>query len=128
MSNHIYKAAIQTPKISASGNFLHCSNLLYGQKWNAGGFAPQYVEIDLQGEYNIGSIRLHIEQLPDGETEHHVTAGIDGNPTWVIAHFYGHTSHGQVLFASFYPVKARYIRVTTRKSPSWVCWQSIVIE
>src|ERR1700745_3444062 len=40
--------------------------------WNAGGAAPQWIQVDLGADYRLGKIRLLTEQVPDGITTHAV--------------------------------------------------------
>jgi len=97
--------------------------------WSSGADAPQWLEIDLGGLYDIGSLRLTIDQWPDGETLHEIwVVGEDGKLRKV-AELQGWTSNGQVL--EWKPpaplTRVRVLRIVTTLSPSWVAWEEIEV-
>ena len=65
-------------------------------------------------------------QSPVGNTTHKLTAGSLSNPLNVIATLSGLTQNSQWLEWSGSTV-ARYIRITTTVSPSWVSWWEIEV-
>jgi hypothetical protein len=99
--------------------------------WNAGHFAPQWIEIDLQTVAPIERIRLLTAQAPlTGFTDHRVYGrGPNGDAT-LLHEFAGVTVEGQVLDYSP-PVPwtgIRFIRVETVQSPAWVAWREIEVH
>jgi len=96
------------------------------KQWVSGGYAPQWVEIDLGTTENLAYIKLIVSQAPFGPTIHNVFAGTEPAPTALLAQFSGNTLQGQQLQA-WLNVNARYVRVQTTSSPSWVAWQNIII-
>lgn len=98
--------------------------------WNAGAFAPQWIEIDLGSAYVISAIRLHITQDPAGNTIHRLGGMVEKGSPMNLHKFSGKTQEGQVL--EFTPaagkVILRLLRVETVESPSWVAWKEIEIE
>ena len=47
--------------------------------WGAGAFAPQWIEINLEGYYTITKIKLTPSQSPSGDTVHRILGrGVDG--------------------------------------------------
>jgi len=112
---------------NASSN-KHCSDvneLLRGGSWNAGDWPrpdhSYYVEYDLGTSMTIVRIDATVNQLPDGDTSHFVKCGNNPAPTIVLGQSHGHTSSGQLLSFPMLPnTQARYIRIETTKSPSWV--------
>jgi hypothetical protein len=99
------------------------------QRWSSGADAPQWMEIDLGGLFDIGSLRLTVDQWPDGETLHEIwVAGEDGKLRKV-AELQGWTSNGQVLeWTPTAPLRGvRVLRIVTTQSPSWVAWDEIEV-
>jgi hypothetical protein len=99
------------------------------QWWGAGAFPPQWVQIDLEAPATIASIRLVITQYPAGKTIHQVWVGPTADQLYLLHTFEDFTIDAQVL--TFKPENTienvRFIRVITRKSPSWVGWQEIEV-
>jgi hypothetical protein len=99
--------------------------------WNAGEYAPQWIEVDLGSPRSIEGISLLTAQSPKGETTHRVLAkAAPGEPYRVLHTFTGVTTDGQWL--SYSPSTpwqgVRFLRVETIESPSWVAWREIRIQ
>jgi hypothetical protein len=97
--------------------------------WSSGTDAPQWLEIELGGLYDIASLRLTTNQWPDGETIHEIwVVGQDGKLR-KLAELEGWTSNGQVL--EWKPdeplIDIRVLRIVTTISPSWVAWEEIEV-
>ena len=99
--------------------------------WNAGAFAPQWIEVDLNSPGSIEGISLLTAQSPKGETVHRVLgrAGPD-EPYRLLNEFTGFTRDGQWLtYSPPTPWKdVRFLRIETTESPSWVAWREIRIQ
>jgi hypothetical protein len=95
-------------------------------QWGAGGSPPQWIEIDLGTVRTIQEIDLLVGQFPEGDTHHRLLlAGADGVFA-LVAEFQGFTAQGDALsFVPAAPVDARFVRVETVSSPSWVAWPEI---
>jgi hypothetical protein len=95
--------------------------------WNAGQFAPQWVEIDLGTPFAIAAIRLGVAQTPGGDTVHAVLGGPPEGPYRELHVFRGRTTDNELLeYVPPMPWEGiRYLRVETRGSPSWVAWREI---
>lgn len=97
--------------------------------WGAGDFAPQWIQLDLGKPSRIGLIRLVITQSPAGETLHQVWVGQTIDQQYLLHTFEGYTVDSQVLEFQPAPLleNVRFIRVVTKKSPSWVGWKEIEV-
>lgn len=100
-----------------------------GDQWSAGDFPVQWIEIDLGNLQAVRLIRLHITQSPAGNTVHQIWMGADPGVLTQVKEFRGLTDEDLVLeWSPDIPgVYARYIRVVTRESPSWVGWNEIEV-
>jgi hypothetical protein len=100
----------------------------YSTQWGSGNYAPQWIEVDLGAEYDIGRIKLYVAQYPEGNTEHTLEAKSESG-TWQLLHsFTQNTSEGDVLdYQDTGTNSYRYIRITTTNSPSWVSWKEIEV-
>jgi hypothetical protein len=100
--------------------------------WNAGGFAPQWIEIDLGAPAIVREVRLRVGQWPPtGETVHAVLArgpGTDGQE-YLFHGFEGTTTDNTWISAKPndpWP-GIQFIRVFTLDSPSWVSWFEVEV-
>ncbi|MGQ0849200.1 MAG: discoidin domain-containing protein [Actinomycetota bacterium] len=95
--------------------------------WSAGDDAPQWVEIDLGAERPLRAIRLLVAQHPVGLTTHVVTVRGEKGPAREVANFTQTSADGDWLEISWDDPQtdARYVRVETLHSPSWVAWREI---
>ncbi|MFH2101860.1 MAG: cellulase family glycosylhydrolase [Chloroflexota bacterium] len=97
--------------------------------WGAGAGPTQWIEIDLGEPSAIRLIRLVASQSPPGETLHQLWVGPAIEELYLLHTFEGPTADNQVLeFSSETPLEGvRYVRVVTRRSPSWVSWREIEV-
>jgi hypothetical protein len=99
--------------------------------WGAGARPPQWIEIDLGENYVIREVQLLISQSPAGRTIHQVLArGVATGDEYLLVHtFDGVTSDSQSLIFELPEVLrgARYIRIETTYTPSWVGWREIKV-
>jgi hypothetical protein len=99
--------------------------------WNAGGYPPQWVEIDLGSAAIVHHIDVVPEQKPAGHTEHRVTgAAPDGQPR-VLGTLSGDTqagSHYTLNVGDEAGRNVRKVRIDTTETPSsWVAWHEIEV-
>jgi HEAT repeat protein len=105
-----------------------------GTLWNAGTYAPQWLEADLGASRQLASLVLRISQLPAGETTHEVWVsqypiGEDRTRAKLAHTFQGNTDDNQQLKHDFAKgLTARYIQVRTTQSPSWVAWVEVEVR
>ena len=64
--------------------------------WGAGGPAPQWIEVDLEGLYSISRIRV-INQGPTGQAVYHVMGRGPGHQNQLLHVFDGHKTENQSL-------------------------------
>jgi len=95
--------------------------------WNSGYHPIQYITIDLGAEHPISALCLTVDQSPDGYTKHLISFSTDGIDWPIVDNIYSVTSAHQVLTRTYTDESARYIRVTTIDSPSWVAWYEIAV-
>lgn len=98
--------------------------------WNAGWFAPAWIEIDLGAPATITGVRLLVAQSPAGETIHEIVGISPAGIERPIAEFRGVTRDGDLLTQSLTTpaLDIQVVRVTTLVSPSWVAWREIEID
>jgi hypothetical protein len=119
-----------TASASADGASGNAVDGLMANRWGAGGYPPQWIDVDLGSAVSVGRVRLFINQFPDGSTTHRVYGRASTVDPWVLLHeFNGFTVDGQVL--EHQPGTAwtnvRHVRVETNASPSWVSWKEIEV-
>ena len=97
--------------------------------WNSGSFAPQYVQLQLQGPSTITAVALLVAQLPDGATHHQLFVGPSANPTTLASDMNGITNAGQWINITFNPplTNVQYLRLSTISSPSFVAWLKFLV-
>jgi hypothetical protein len=101
---------------------------LMANVWNAGGYPPQWIEIDLGGPVSIALVRLFVSQYPNGPTTHRIYGrATNGDPWQLLTDISGVTVDNQVLeYAPPSPwTNIRYVQVSTTVSPSWVSWKEV---
>jgi hypothetical protein len=94
--------------------------------WGAS-YAPAWIEIDLGRPVSIHRIQLVAAQSPAGPTTHVVLGRVADGSWHMLALLHGTTRDGQVLDVSLPRASkpVRFVRVVTRRSPSWVAWKEI---
>lgn len=109
------------PQLAVDGSFW--------SYWNSGGFAPQWLEVDLGEARSVREVALSVTQLPDSHTVHRLYGGADSAGDYVLLHeFAGFTSDLETLrFTTATPVELRFIRVETVSSASWVGWREVSV-
>jgi len=101
-----------------------------GTQWGAGDGPVQWIEIDLEGSYNVTEIRLLVAQYPAGSTTHRVQVRSSSSDAYqTIYEFIGSTNDNEWL--EFTPEmlleNVSQIRIQTIASPSWVAWKEIQV-
>lgn len=101
-----------------------------GTQWGSGADAPQWIEIDLEGAYDVSEINLLVAQWPEGPTHHRILIHASGVAGFTAVHeFQGSTKEGDRLsFAPVTPIpNVEIIRVESISSPSWIAWAEIQV-
>jgi hypothetical protein len=94
--------------------------------WNAGGFAPHSVTFDFGVVTSFRAVTLIPEMTPSGAVEHVIELSDDGK-RFAVAH------RIQAPLSSGVPQtlrlprteRARFVRVSSKKSPSWIAWREV---
>ena len=99
-------------------------------QWGAGADAPQWIDIELDGNYSIDEIRLLVAQYPTGETIHQVQWRKSESTTYETTHeFRAFTEDDEWLV--YTPdsgnEKISAIRIRTLSSLFWVAWKEIQV-
>lgn len=97
--------------------------------WNST-YAPQWIEIDLGSPQTVREVSMVVAQTPDGVTDHVILGRAHDFDRWRgLGELVGYTHDRQVL--TLIPKRqwrsVRYVRIETRKSPSWVAWKEIAV-
>jgi hypothetical protein len=97
--------------------------------WSAGADAPQAIEVDLGGPYQIVEVRLLVAQDPAGETIHHLLGRRPNGDLINFTTFEQATQDGDwLIFTATEPIEnIQVIVVQTEASPSWVAWREIQV-
>jgi hypothetical protein len=130
----VYKAAPVQATASSSERGSNPSSVFdydtAGSGWNAGGFAPQWLQIDLGSLRIVSEIRLSVTQHPDGNTSHRVLTGAEAASLRPVASLAANTMNGQTITLAIPQAEqraVRYVRIETSASPSWVAWGKIEV-
>ncbi len=100
---------------------------IHSNQWNAGSWPVRWIAVDLGCTFDVTSIHLRVEQLPDGNTTHKIYFSADGiNWGLPVDILSGFTVDNQVLISTA-GGSTRYIMVETTVSPSWVAWNEIEV-
>jgi len=97
--------------------------------WNSGGGAPKSVQIDLQNNYDISSIKLNPQMTPSGKTVQKIYVSEDLNIWREIDNFTENNTTSGIIINRNYNnlLNIRGVKVETVSSPSWVAWGEIEI-
>ena len=100
-----------------------------GSGFSAGGYAPQYVQLELPGLYNISLVCLQVGQSPNGVTRHQLSVGASVSSLSLVTDMNNYTSSGQWINLTYSPVltNVRFLRLDTLSSPSWVAWIKFIV-
>jgi hypothetical protein len=95
--------------------------------WNSGAGAPQSITLDLGEPRPIGHVVLVAAMTPAGQVAHVVEVSDDGVTFDPRARYDGEMFDGGVFGLTLVPAaRARFVRVRTERSPSWVAWRDVV--
>jgi hypothetical protein len=93
--------------------------------WNAGVPAPSWIQFDLGQVLTISRVRINPAQNLSGPTVHEISGGEKPDNLTLIGTLDGVTNDSQWLEVIKPASNIRYIRISTRKSPSWVAWREV---
>jgi hypothetical protein len=97
--------------------------------WNAGEYAPQWIEIDLGSPISVDEIRLYAAQFPDGNTTHEILVADASKVYTTVETLTGYTSNNQFIQRIYSPAltSVQWVKIMTTVSPSWVAWVEIQV-
>ena len=118
-ASNTYNSA-NSPKFVTDGSVENC--------WNAGGYAPQWVQIDLQNNYDISSIKLVPETDRRGKTVQKISVSEDLKAWKEIDSFEEELIIKKSVIRNYNNLlNIRGIRVLTASSPTWIAWREIEV-
>jgi RHS repeat-associated protein len=95
--------------------------------WNAGAFAPAWIQVDLGQSYSLSQVRLLTAQYPDGYTRHEIYGGPSPSSLTLLGTVDGSTTSSQWLQLTTAATNVRYVKVLTTASPSWIAWFEVEV-
>jgi hypothetical protein len=100
--------------------------------WNSGGYATQWIQLDLGRPISMAKIRLQLEQYPAGHSIGFISVGQDPDHLTNVYVWNSNTESGQWfdLSGDVGPYKGgnvRYVRITVTQSVSWIALREIEI-
>jgi hypothetical protein len=116
--------------VSRGGTPSRITNGATDAAWNSGAPPPQWAEINLGTPVIIHHLRLIVEQLPTGYTEHRITGVRASGEAVVLGDLNTTTVSGGeyiVLVNDDAGRGIQRVKVETVKSPSWVAWREIEV-
>lgn len=114
--------------VTASGTYLssipaNAINGSCGDGWNSGGFAPQFIEIDLISTYTINNINIMFDMSPNGNVNHEILTSPDMIAWTVVDVATGFYVTGQLIercYSNAPLTNVRGVRINSLSSPSWI--------
>jgi hypothetical protein len=97
--------------------------------WNSGGFAPATWQVDLGASTgNLRGVTVIPNMQPNGSVGHVVETSPDGT-TWTARVTISQAMSNGVVYSFDFGtyVTARYVRVRSTSSPSWIAWTEIAV-
>lgn len=123
----IYPSALYASTTYGTSGASRAADGDLGTSWNAGGFAPRWILLDLGQLSAVSKVRLNVSQSPDGNTTHQIYGGPKADNMILLGTLNGFTEDGQWLELLTQASNVRYLRVKTVASPSWVGWREIQV-
>lgn len=119
--NQMQASASNTVSSSSVANLIDGNT---GTAWVSGGFAAQWVQVDLGQKRPVCSLRLTVAQSPAGAVKHTVLIGDTAETLTEFSVVQRTATDGDTIDV---PVMAntRFVRIRTDSSPSWVAWREL---
>ena len=97
--------------------------------WNAGAQAPQWIQIDLQKNYDISSIKLNPEIAPTGKTVYKIYASEDLKVWIEVDNFTeNNPTSGVIISRNYNLFNIRGVKIEiVSSSTSWIAWREIEV-
>jgi hypothetical protein len=120
-----FSASSQWTGTPGGGPTQAAGNLCQGG-WNSGHYAPAWWQVDFGSPRAIRGLSLLPDMLPNGNVGHRIETSLDGvNYTTAVTinQFMANGTPYAFDLGAWRP--ARFVRVTTTGSPSWVAWSEV---
>lgn len=102
-----------------------------GTRWNAGGYAPKWIRVDLGSNYSINKVRLSAEGLPAGVVSYDIQGSLDGSSyTTIVSGSSNSSSSSSSTWGehTFNPTNVRYVRINCKDwAGSWVAIREVEV-
>ncbi|MBL8604225.1 MAG: discoidin domain-containing protein [Myxococcales bacterium] len=96
--------------------------------WNAGNYPQQTLLLDFGSAQTLSGITLMPEMSPGTATVTHLVETSNDRSTWAVARTITQVmTNAQTYPFTFTAVSARYLRVRSTASPSWIAWREIAV-
>ena len=100
--------------------------------WNSGGWAPQWIQLDLGRPMPIQNVQIQFLQTPAGVSQGTISVGATPSSLTVVSSWNVYTYDGTTIgflenSGSYHGGNVRYVRVTVTSSPSWIGFREISV-
>jgi hypothetical protein len=111
--------ASSTPPFANDGNL--CTD------WNAGGFAVRWWAVDLGAVRTFRGVTLVAEMSPNGNVNHTIEVSNNGSSWAAVRSVAQFMASGGLYTFDLGSVTARYVRILSNGSPSWIAWREVAV-
>jgi len=94
-----------------------------GSGWNSGGYAPKFIQVDLQGQFTVNNINVMFDMSPNGNVNHEIRVSPDMVTWTLVDNITGFYSTGQLIercYSNAPLTNVRGVRINSLASPSWI--------
>ncbi|MCF8256859.1 MAG: PKD domain-containing protein [Flavobacteriales bacterium] len=94
-----------------------------GSGWNSGGFAPKFIQVDLQAQFTVNNINVMFDMSPNGNVNHEIRVSPDMVTWTLVDNITGFYSTGQLIercYSGAPLTNVRGVRINSLASPSWI--------
>jgi gliding motility-associated-like protein len=91
--------------------------------WNSGGYAPKFIQVDLQGQFTVNNINVMFDMSPNGNVNHEIRVSPDMVSWTLVDNITGFYTTGQLIercYSAAPLTNVRGVRINSLASPSWI--------